>query len=71
MAKIIDGRELQPPEPLELTLSALDELGDGEELILLIYCQPLPLFNILKRNGYVWRERVLDDGTHEVSIRKG
>ncbi|HLA35769.1 MAG TPA: DUF2249 domain-containing protein [Rhodocyclaceae bacterium] len=71
MAKMIDGRELLPPEPLELTLGALDALGDDEELILLIYCQPLPLFNILKRNGYVWRERVLDDGTHEVSIRKG
>ena len=37
--RVIDGRELQPPEPLELALAALDTLPDGEELELLLYCQ--------------------------------
>ncbi|HTY98792.1 MAG TPA: DUF2249 domain-containing protein [Rhodocyclaceae bacterium] len=68
--RLIDGRDLLPPEPLELTLTALDSLPDGEELLLLLYCQPHPLYQILRRNGYVWRETALADGTHEIRIRK-
>lgn len=70
MPRVIDGRDLQPPEPLELTLSALDVLPDGEELLLLLYCQPHPLYQILGRNGYVWQEELQPDGTHEIRIRK-
>lgn len=68
--RTIDGREMEPPEPLERTLAALDELGDDEELTLLLYCRPQPLFGILRNNGYVWRERLLEDGTNEITIRK-
>jgi hypothetical protein len=68
--RVIDGRELQPPEPLELALMALDTLPDDDELVMLLYCQPHPLFDILKRNGYRWTEAVQDDGTHEIRIRK-
>lgn len=67
---VIDGRDLQPPEPLELALEALDNLAPDAELVLLLYCQPQPLFNILRRNGYAWQESVKDDGTHEIRIRK-
>ena len=70
MPRVIDGRELQPPEPLELALMALDTLPDDEELTMLLYCQPHPLFDILRRNGYRWTETVQDDGTHEIRIRK-
>lgn len=70
MNQTIDGREMQPPEPLELALAALDTLGDDEELTLLLYCKPSPLFSILKRNGYAWSEEVRSDGTHEIRIRK-
>ncbi len=70
MPAVIDGRDLVPPEPLELTLSALDTLADGEELMLLLYCQPQPLFSILRQNGYRWTESVRDDGTHEILIRR-
>lgn len=67
---LIDGRDLQPPEPLELALEALDNLPDGEELVLLLYCQPQPLFNILRKNGYSWQETLQEDGTHEIRIRR-
>ena len=70
MLRIIDGRDLPPPEPLELVLAALDTLPDGEELLLRLYCQPYPLFQILRRNGYVWQETLLEEGTHEIHIRK-
>lgn len=67
---VVDGREMQPPEPLEKTLEGLDQLQPGAELLLLVYCHPVPLFNILRNNGYVWREDVLEDGTHEIRIRR-
>jgi uncharacterized protein (DUF2249 family) len=68
--RVVDGREMQPPEPLEKTLEGLDQLPAGAELLLLVYCHPVPLFNILRNNGYVWREDVLADGTHEIRIRR-
>ncbi len=70
MPPLIDGRELQPPEPLELALMALDTLAADDELVLLLYCQPHPLFDMLRRNGYVWKEDIQADGTHEIRIRK-
>lgn len=70
MPPLIDGRELQPPEPLELALTALDSMTAEDELVMLLYCQPHPLFDILRRYGYKWTETVQDDGTHEIRIRK-
>lgn len=67
---IIDAREMQPPEPLEKTLAALDQIGAHDELLLLLYCHPVPLFNILRNNGYAWQENVREDGTHEIRIRQ-
>lgn len=65
---MVDGRDMRPPEPLEKTLDALDQLGKGEELLLMVYCHPVPLFNILRNNGFSWRENVREDGTHEIRI---
>jgi hypothetical protein len=67
---IIDGREMQPPEPLEKALAALDSLPAGGELLLLLYCHPTPLFKILHNNGYAWQESISADGTHEILIRR-
>lgn len=70
MTTVIDGRELQPPEPMERTLEALDKLAEGEDVLLLLYCQPHPLFSILRNSGYAWSEEVQPDGTREIRIRK-
>lgn len=70
MQRVIDGRDMQPPEPLELALTALDTLTDDDELVMLLYCQPHPLYAILRRNGYVWQETLQDDGTHKIHIKK-
>jgi hypothetical protein len=67
---VVDGREMQPPEPLEKTMEALDKLPPDGEVLLLVYCHPLPLLNILRNNGYTWNESVRDDGTHEIRIRR-
>lgn len=68
--QVIDGREMQPPEPLEKTLGALDSLPPDGELLLLLYCQPHPLYNILRKNGFAWQENIAADGTHEIRIRR-
>lgn len=67
-AVLVDGRDMQPPEPLEKTLAALDVMPQGGEVKLLVYCHPVPLFNILRNNGYAWEEEVHPDGTHEIRI---
>lgn len=66
---LIDGRELEPPEPLELTLAALDVLQPGQEIHLLLHCEPQPLYAILRRNGYPYTALLRDDGVNEIRIR--
>jgi uncharacterized protein (DUF2249 family) len=71
MPVLIDGRELEPPEPLERTLAALEQLPEGEEVVLLLYCRPGPLFSILRQDGrYAWQESVLEDGTQQIRIQR-
>ena len=70
MKRVIDGRDMVPPEPLELALAALEVLPQGEELQLLLFCHPAPLFDILGKAGWAWTERVLEDGTHDIRIRR-
>ncbi len=69
-SRIIDGREMVPPEPLEKTLEALDSLAPGEELTVLLHCEPHPLYSILNKNGYRYSARFLADGTNEIRISK-
>ena len=68
MARLIDGRELDPPKPLQQVLAALDDLAHGDELKVLLHCHPTPLFSVLRRHGYTWEETVRDNGTHEIRI---
>ena len=67
---VVDARGLAPPEPMERTLTALDELKEGQELLLLLYREPFPLYGILQRNGYSHRAEVLPDGTYQIFIRR-
>lgn len=67
---MIDGRGMVPPEPLELALAALPQLGSDEELTVLVYCQPHPLFEVLRTAGFCWQETIEPDGTHAVRIRR-
>ena len=68
--RIIDGRDMQPPEPLERALTELATLAPDQELVMLLHCEPLPLYAILERNGFRHHSTLLPDGTNEVRIRK-
>ena len=68
--RLIDGRGMEPPEPLERALAELATLAPGEELVMLLNCEPLPLYSILERNGFGYHSRLRPDGSNEVRIQK-
>jgi TusA-related sulfurtransferase len=68
--RLIDGRGMEPPEPLELAVAALGSLAPGEELVMLLNCEPLPLYAILERSGYRYRSERRADGSNEIHIHK-
>lgn len=68
MERLVDARWLEPPEPMELTLAALEVLEPGDRLRLLIHREPCLLFPILEEWGYEWKMHSSDDGTYEILI---
>lgn len=67
--KVIDGRNLEPPEPFLLTMEALDEIQPGQTVLLQLSREPFPLYRALELNGYAWEISRLEDGTVEILIR--
>lgn len=65
----LDVRFLDPPEPFERTVEALDRLQPGDELRLLIHREPLPLLQMLRQSGYTYRSEHRDDGMWLYRIR--
>jgi len=68
--RLIDGRDMLPPEPLERALAELATLGPGEELVMLLRCEPVPLYAMLDRNGFCHSTTRRPDGTAEIRIHK-
>lgn len=52
---VIDVHELQPPEPMQRALDALDSLADGQYLKIIHRMQPFPLYDILSDNGFKYK----------------
>lgn len=65
----LDLRGLQPPEPMERVLEALDLLADGTALEVILDREPHPLYRILARNGYASTSQWQADGCR-VTIRR-
>jgi TusA-related sulfurtransferase len=66
--KIIDAREMEPPEPFVLTLDALDTLGPGEKLLLILTREPYPLYRALQNRGFTYQTDITLQGTFEILI---
>ncbi|MDQ1811794.1 DUF2249 domain-containing protein [Massilia sp. CCM 9210] len=64
----LDVRGLEPPEPLERVLDALETLPASDHLCMLIEREPRPLYRILAHNGYGHSTTVLPDYQYEVRI---
>lgn len=67
-ALVVDARGLEPPEPMERVLTALDELPRGERLLMLIHIEPRPLFRVLERNQFAYHCELKPEGHFEVTI---
>jgi uncharacterized protein (DUF2249 family) len=65
---LIDARGLEPPEPMERALAALDSLQPGQRLRFLIHRQPYPLYDLLRRYHYQFSPQTLADGSIEILI---
>lgn len=52
---VLDVHELQPPEPMQQALDALDKLMAGQYLKLIHRMQPFPLYEILSENGFRYK----------------
>ena len=64
--RLLDVRELDPPEPFEQALAALLDLGPDERLRLRIHREPFPLYALLRREGY--RVETLPDAAGHFDI---
>jgi uncharacterized protein (DUF2249 family) len=63
---LLEVHDLQPPQPMELALDALDKLQLGEYIKMVHRMQPFPLFKILDENSF--RYRVTDSDTSAFDI---
>ncbi|MBI5331535.1 MAG: DUF2249 domain-containing protein [Betaproteobacteria bacterium] len=64
----VDARWLEPPEPLEKVMLALDALRPGQHVRFLIHREPLPLYGILENMGYTHHTHQLPDHTYAIVI---
>lgn len=65
---LVDGRGLDPPEPMEKVLAAVDLLRPGQHIRFLIHREPFPLYGLLENMGYRHRTHMLGDGCFEIRI---
>ena len=64
--RVVDGRDLEPPEPFVRTMEALDAIEHGQKVLLLLGREPYPLYRALELNGFEWQTTHAADGTVEV-----
>jgi tRNA 2-thiouridine synthesizing protein A len=66
----IDVRGLEPPEPMERTLAALESLPAGASLVVTHHRNPLLLLPTLDERGFEHESRELAGDLWEIRIRK-
>lgn len=65
----LDVRFLDPPEPFERIVEALDRLTPADTLRILIHREPHPLYQMLRSSGYVYTPEQRDDGMWTIEVR--
>ena len=64
--KVIDGRNMEPPEPFVQTMDALDSITLGQKLLLRLVREPFPLYRALELNGIEWQTERTPDREFEI-----
>jgi tRNA 2-thiouridine synthesizing protein A len=63
---VIDGRDMEPPEPFVRTMQALAASGPGQRVLLRLPREPFPLYQALASGGFAWQTERHADGLVEV-----
>jgi len=64
----LDVSHLEPPEPMEKILASISALQSGQYLRVLIHRDPIPLYPILEREGFVRVTRLGEQSEFEILI---
>lgn len=67
---VVDARYMEPPEPFTATMDMLDTLQPGEQMLLLLFREPHPLYKVLRQNGHAYSAELQPDGTFEILITR-
>lgn len=67
---VLDNRGLTPPEPMQRTLKALEDLKSGEQLKIINDRKPMFLFEELDQKGYTYEVTPREDSGFEILITK-
>ncbi|MFZ2269871.1 MAG: DUF2249 domain-containing protein [Azonexus sp.] len=68
--QVLDARFMEPPEPFVQAMEMLDTLQPGEQMLLLLYREPHPLYRVLTQNGHRYATVLQADGTFEILITR-
>lgn len=68
MERVLDVSDLEPPEPLERILEALDHLSGEDWLHVRLRREPFPLYGFLQQLGYAWKTERSGDAAFDVLI---
>lgn len=66
---LVDGRGLEPPEPMEKVMQALALLRPGQGIRFLLHREPFPLYPLLAERGYRHDTQPQPDGSYVILIR--
>lgn len=69
--KVIDARDLEPPEPFERVMEAISGLKPVDQVMLILNREPHPLYRVLQINGYQHKTTAFPDGRFEIVITVG
>lgn len=67
---LVDARWLEPPEPMEKVLQALEQLRPGQSVRMLLHREPFPLYPLLAERGYRHTAQMDADGSYVILIRR-
>ena len=70
MARALDVRGLEPPEPMVRILAAAAELGPSETLEVTHHREPVPLYAYLEEAGFEHAIERLGEGLYRLRIRR-
>lgn len=65
---LVDARWLEPPEPMERVLDALDRRTRHQRVRMLLHREPFPLYALLRQMGLAYETHARPDGCFEILI---